>query len=36
MSRLPPMQEACFFLLVAVAVGLFVLYEEKQKRSVKK
>lgn len=36
MSRLPPMQEACFFLLVAVAVGLFVLYEEKRKRGVKK
>lgn len=30
------MQEACFFLLVAVAVGLFVLYEEKRKRGVKK
>ena len=30
------MQEACFFLLVAVGVGLFVLYEEKRKRGVKK
>ena len=36
MSRLAPMQEACFFLLVAVALSLFILYVEKQKRGVKK
>ena len=36
MSRLPPVQEVCFFLLVAVALGLFILYVEKQKRGVKK
>ena len=26
------MQEACFFLLVAAVLGLFILYVEKQKR----
>ena len=30
------MQEACFFLLVAAVLGLFILYEEKRKRGVKK
>ena len=29
------MQEACFFLLVAAVLGLFILYEEKQKRGSK-
>lgn len=30
------MQEACFFLLVAAVLGLFIFYVEKQKRGVKK
>ena len=30
------MQEAFFFLLVAAVLGLFILYEEMQKRGVKK
>lgn len=36
MSRLPPVQEACFFLLVAAVLSLFILYVEMQKRGVKK
>ena len=29
------MQEACFFLLLAAVLGLFILYEEKRKRGSK-
>lgn len=35
-KRLPPVQEVCFFLLVAAVLALFILYVEMQKRGVKK